>query len=76
MLHAPATKLPLKTKSCTSICDTLEGRSLLCMPDVWFGDDAFEQLLNYVNSSKGAYAPNTERARLMERMVLVGYILF
>ena len=42
---------------------------MLCMPHVWFDDDAFEQLLNYVNSSKGAYAPNTERARLSDSRI-------
>ena len=41
----------------------------MCMPDVWFDDDAFEQLSCYVNSSKGAYAPNTERARLSDSRI-------
>ena len=39
------------------------------MPDVWFEDNLSEQLLNYVNSSKGAYAPNTERARLSDSRI-------
>ena len=39
------------------------------MPSVWFNDDAFEQLSCYVNSSKGAYAPNTERARLSDSRI-------
>ena len=41
----------------------------MCMPGVWFDDDAFEQLSSYVNSSKGAYAPNTERARLSDSRI-------
>ena len=42
---------------------------MLSMPHVWFDGDAFEHLLNYVNSSKGAYAPNTERARLSDSRI-------
>ena len=41
----------------------------MCMPYVWFDDDAFEQLRSYVSSSKGAYAPNTERARLSDSRI-------
>ena len=65
----PATKSPLKTIECTALRDTSEGHSLLCMPSVWFDDDAFEQLSSYINSSKGAYAPNTERARLSDSRI-------
>ena len=68
-LRAPATNSPLKTNECTALRDMSEGRSLLCMPSVWFEADAFEQLSSYVNSSKGAYAPNTERARLSDSRI-------
>ena len=55
--------------SYTGVQNTSDANPVSCMPCVWFDDGILERLRAYSSASEGAFAANTERARLSDSRI-------